>query len=68
MTIAEQVVFDIPSTTKFMHTLGFSGITDRSVYGLITRGTLKSVRCGKKLYVTREAVLDLIGKLERRQK
>ncbi len=47
-------LYDVPKVAKIL------GITERTVFASVKRGDIKSVRIGRRVWITREAVKDFV--------
>ena len=60
--------FTFTSGAEYMRSAGFDGVTSWTLRRLAATGTLKRLKLGRRYFLTREALDELVNRLERRAK
>jgi excisionase family DNA binding protein len=59
-------LFDLDGAASHLHELGAAGVTPWTLRRLIASGQLRSIRLGRRIYISREALENLLTRLERK--
>ena len=61
----DRQVFDVPAAAEYLRSLGFGGATANTVRRLIADKRLRSTIVGRRFYVSRESLDNLVAGLNR---